>query len=737
MERLMRIGAGSILGASLKRQQASREYKYNIQTERAIQKAAGQKIAAAIKRQTQKSIPTPDTPITVNVGNVGNVGNAATKIQTAVRKRQAKQKVSEMLDTRDIQNIIIPSIQSAVRGRIARKKVQVLREGKRIKNAPAIKIAKVIKGAAVRKTIKPIIENLKKEVKNIEKDKLLETAKVEDRINYEKKLIAANKVGLVGGLFASNEDKTKKQQIIDDAERAIKAEQLRLKNIEKQAQRQIIKKRETAQKQLEARTDKDYNDIYKLELNSALASGIQYKKQRKIDKEKNIKQIKQAKAKESGDKLLAIEKKEYLRRQTQEIDKINRLAFPRIKKLQDDILLVENNIKAYMKEMKSMFLSTKDKERIQKEIELADRDILKIKENLKKKEEERISNINKEIEYFDNFLQAETYEELLYIRDKIKEQQAREEEARIARNKAAREEQERIEQEEERIARRKAKEEEERQERFDFITKQANKAEEEVVINEKGRALMNAMFGIKKQAKKEEEEVKQEERIAKIEVKEAKQAKQVKEEEERIARREAKEAKQAKQVKEEAERIARREAKEAKELYKLKIDAEIAAKKEAKAFIDNKNKITSIYEPLTIKLVKISQDIDDIDIKTNLAKKYNKYQDFKRTYNELLAMYNQDKEVLKDVAYASQIKNIIKEMSDKIDKQKQLISIEKELQKQISYTKEDVEKLSKVELEKILINGGVLTNEGLLYNNVPKGPNTIRFAFNAFNRKYN
>ena len=231
----MKIGAGSILGASVKRQKASQDYKYNIQTERAIQKAAGQKIAAVIKRKTQ--LP-PSTLLPEK---------AATKIQTAIRKKQATKKVKEMLNTQDIQNIIVPSIQTAVRGRIARKKLQALREEKILLNAPGTKIAKVIKGASIRKSVKPLIDTYKKNISKIEKDKLIETTKVQDNIAYERAIISKNKVGVIGGLFTSKEDKDKKTQIINDAEKAIKVEEMALKNFEKKLDNKKKKEKEIFQ----------------------------------------------------------------------------------------------------------------------------------------------------------------------------------------------------------------------------------------------------------------------------------------------------------------------------------------------------------------------------------------------------------------------------------------------------------------------------------------------------------
>jgi hypothetical protein len=276
----MRIGAGSILGSAVKRQQASKEYKYYIETERAIQKAAAQKIAAAIKRQQQ---PSPSILIQQSIPSP-NV--AATKIQSAIRKRQAKQELNKMQEIRDIQDIIVPSIQAAVRGRIARKKVQALQEEKKIKNAPATKIAKVIKGAIVRKSVKPIIERYKKEVKNIERDKYLETVKAEDRIAEERKLIAKNKIGIVGGLFTSKEEKEKKQKIISDAERAIKADELRLKNVEKQIQKKKEKVKEIFQQKLDS--DIELKQLQEENLSYLLSS--QYSQYKEKKQQQEIKQ---------------------------------------------------------------------------------------------------------------------------------------------------------------------------------------------------------------------------------------------------------------------------------------------------------------------------------------------------------------------------------------------------------------------------------------------------------------
>jgi hypothetical protein len=418
MERLMRIGAGTILGASVKRQQASREYKYNIETERAIQKAAGQRIAAAIKRQQQ-----PSPAVLIQKLPIDRT-KAATKIQTAIRKQQAKRKVEDLIDTRDIQNIIVPAIQSAVRGRIARKKVQVLRAEKKIRDMPATKIAKTIKGAVVRKTIKPIIENFKKEVKDIERDKLLETTKAEDRIEYEKRIIATNKVGAVGGLFTSKEDKQKKQKIVSDAERAIKAEQLRLKNIEKKTQNKINREKKIAQKKIEARTDKDYNDIYKSQLNSAIVSTIQYTKERKIEKEKEQRKRKEEKQRIKDDadyKQLTFFLERSREDQQKEIDKINTDFYKNIKPFQEQITAYEKRKEEnQLSSIGSVFTSSETKKQMKEENNAYDFYINTNEKEINKRIEERKKAINNVVVKYDVLFKSKTTDEYFKNIERVK-----------------------------------------------------------------------------------------------------------------------------------------------------------------------------------------------------------------------------------------------------------------------------------------------------------------------------
>lgn len=237
------MGAGMQIGATVKMSQQNKKYKYELETERALQKAAGQRIAATLKRQLQPSI-----------SSIVQNNTAATKIQTAFRNKKAKQIVNDMLVQKDIQNIIIPSIQSAVRGKIARKKVQQLKQEKQ-KDIPSSKIGKVIRGKVIRSKVKPLIENYKKEVKDIEKDKLLEIQKANDNIEYERSIIAKNKIGLVGSLFTDKQSKQYKEKIVDDANRNIKAEELRIKNIEKQTEKRKQRVKEVLQQKIEVDTE--------------------------------------------------------------------------------------------------------------------------------------------------------------------------------------------------------------------------------------------------------------------------------------------------------------------------------------------------------------------------------------------------------------------------------------------------------------------------------------------------
>jgi uncharacterized protein with von Willebrand factor type A (vWA) domain len=57
------------------------------------------------------------------------------------------------------------------------------------------------------------------------------------------------------------------------------------------------------------------------------------------------------------------------------------------------------------------------------------------------------------------------------------------------------------------------------------------------------------------------------------------------------------------------------------------------------------------------------------------------------------------------------------------------------------WTKDEIEAMTKGQLKQFLTDVGVLTDEGLIYANVPPtnttGPKDIRYAYNAYKRKYN
>ena len=129
-----------------------------------------------------------------------------------------------------------------------------------------------------------------------------------------------------------------------------------------------------------------------------------------------------------------------------------------------------------------------------------------------------------------------------------------------------------------------------------------------------------------------------------------------------------------------------------------------------------------------------------------ILKVYNKYLDTKKYLSAFEYKFIFDKNPEWEIF--DRINNdYIKVELKLIEKQKKKEEKKKEAKKTIPEytTKEEVEALSKDELRKFLIAFNVITDEGLIYANVPppvkkgeeaKGRQDIRWAYNAYNRKY-
>ena len=123
----------------------------------------------------------------------------------------------------------------------------------------------------------------------------------------------------------------------------------------------------------------------------------------------------------------------------------------------------------------------------------------------------------------------------------------------------------------------------------------------------------------------------------------------------------------------------------------------------------------------------------------------------RKLYNKILKYYNEYSDLKKELTQKEfkELEESYPEIESFAIIKRDYIVAERDLIKQLETrktipeykTKEQVEALSKDELESILIAFNVLTDEGLIYANVPptdtKGRKDIRWAYNAYNRKFN
>ena len=184
-------------------------------------------------------------------------------------------------------------------------------------------------------------------------------------------------------------------------------------------------------------------------------------------------------------------------------------------------------------------------------------------------------------------------------------------------------------------------------------------------------------------------------------------------------------------------RNAKEQEKQQAEEKKVKRQAEIRKIVDKIKTIDEKigelyleNEREEIRDAMTI-----SQRIKLYD---KILKLYNTYSDTKRMMSQYEYNYvsdaNPEWEIFKRIKdnYLSKERDIIKKLEEEKSKKKTIPEYK---------TKEEVEALSKQEVKDLLIAFNVLIDGSLIYANVPptdtKGRKDIRWAYNAFNRKFN
>jgi hypothetical protein len=122
-----------------------------------------------------------------------------------------------------------------------------------------------------------------------------------------------------------------------------------------------------------------------------------------------------------------------------------------------------------------------------------------------------------------------------------------------------------------------------------------------------------------------------------------------------------------------------------------------------------------------------------------------------KLYDKIIKLYNKYSDLKKELSQGEfrQLEQSYPEIESFATIKRDYIVAERELIKQLEKkktipeykTKEEVEALSKAEVRDLLIAFNVLIDGFLIYANVPptdtKGRKDIRWAYNAYNRKFN
>ena len=242
-------------------------------------------------------------------------------------------------------------------------------------------------------------------------------------------------------------------------------------------------------------------------------------------------------------------------------------------------------------------------------------------------------------------------------------------------------------------------------------------------------------------------------------------ARQAKEREERLAKEEREEiiARQEKErkkreEKEERERLAKEEEKKKdkqKEIEKRRernVKERDKYKEEVKEREKDKKDRQKEVEKIITKIKDIDEEISPLYY-TQYESEKGSMTVLQRTklYDKIIKLYNKYSDLKKELSQGEfrQLEQSYPEIESFATIKRDYIVAERELIKQLEKkktipeykTKEEVEALSKAEVRDLLIAFNVLTDEGLIYANVPptdtKGRKDIRWAYNAYNRKFN
>ena len=622
------------------------------------------------------------------------------------------------------------------------------------KGLSATKIQKVIKGSITRRDVKSnrLFNEYKQKLQEINRDEVIEIAKIEDNIDYENRVINKNKSGMLD-MFNAKE-KERKKQIVDKAKNSIEIQENKKKALKVKLEQKRKKAQQLLQKQLIVIKNDNNVDVDKIKGEYADKLKKIYKEyqKRKEDKKQKLiekeEKLKKERLEQRAKRDAAIAKGEELLRKREEAYKI---------KVEQDKEAQEEKRKIEEQEKKNKELKQKEalQEKIRKEEEekknkelkqkeAAEKNRLKqLEENARRKEEEK-QRKRLEKEEADNARRREE--------EKQRKRLEKEEADREAYNAKRREEEKQRKQEEQR----KKKEAED-------LAKQEQEEIQRILEQQKQLAekdeYAKMAYDIKTIIAKLEEINTLFDNTAKNNIQQKniylqryeKNVKEYYDYKSSIPRNAWNNVYKALGKGIDEKFISGVEKEFDRNIKKFKKNIEevsVEKEKEKEKQEEIKKVRKELMEQVRIKISDIDDEISYLYL-TEYESNKGTMTSKKRTalYNKILKLYNSylfEKKKISQNEFIGlekdnpeweifqQIKN------DYLDTELQKI---KQMETIPEYkTKEEVEALSKTELREILTAFNVLTSEGLIYDNVPptdtKGRKDIRWAYNAYNRKY-
>jgi hypothetical protein len=601
-----------------------------------------------------------------------------------------------------------------------KKQEQEQQEQDKKKGLSATKIQKVIKGSITRRDVKSnrLFNEYKQKLKEINTDEVIEIAKIEDKIDYEKQVINKNK----GGLFDmfNTKEKERKKEIVDKAKNTIEIQENKKKALKDKLEQKRKKAQELLQKQLIVIKNDNNVDVDKIKgeyadklkkIYKEFQQRKEDKKQKLIEKEEKLKKARlEAKAKRDadiakGEELLKKRKEAYNTKlqQEKEAEKVEQQEKLQ-KEAREEIRKIEEEQKK-IKELKQKEASEKNR-------------LKQLEENARKKAEQR-----KRLE------EEEVAKEAYNARKKEEEKQRKAEEQR-----KKKEAEDLVKQEQEEIQRIL---EQKRQlgEKNEYAKMAADIniiiAELEKINTTFDNASRNNLTQKESLLKKYEKNVKEyydyKSSIPKNAFINVYKALGKGIDEKFLLALEKEFDRNIKKFKKDIDEVS------------LEKQKQEEIKNKRKELMENvKSKINDLEEEISpLYLTEFSSNKDTMRIVqrqrlyVKISKLYNSYlfEKKKISQNEYYSIEQPEWEMfkrIKDEYLDTELKEI-----EKMETKKTIPEYK---------TKEEVEALSKTELREILTAFNVLTDEGLIYSNVPPttttGRKDIRWAYNVYNRKY-